>query len=194
MARAASGSRSSSALQWLGSSVAIGLTIIITVLVVRGAKERLDADPPAMLRVQSEPFKPGVLATISSGGVTVEREFPTLDFLLVRGESLDERLPAGAFEAEFTVRFKPGRVDAARIGALLRGGSVIIIRNGAVVHSNFVSDEEKAVLATVPESFSRAPQELTYIFKTDGKSPARLQAVWQPIGADQPQPLPMTAR
>jgi hypothetical protein len=147
-----------------------------------------------MHQAQTAPFRPGVSATLTADGTTIERDFPTLDFELAPGQALDDRLPGGAFEGEFTVRFMAGRVQSARVGALLQGGSVIILREGEVVLSNFIGVQGAVVLTTIPVSFSRAPQELTYIFRTDGGQPARLQAMWQLVDADAPTPLPMGTR
>jgi hypothetical protein len=191
MKKSATHSSSNEALQWFASILAIALTVVITILGVLAARSRLDARTFTMHQAQTASFRPGVSATLTADGTTIERDFPTLDLELAPGQTLDDRLPGGAIEAEFIVRFMAGRVHTARVGALLQGGSVIILRNGEVMHSNFVGAHEAVVLTTIPLSFSRAPQELTYIFRTDGRQPARLQAMWQPIDADAPEPLPM---
>ena len=115
---------------WLFIVVSLAVTIAVTVFLFRVV-------PAAFVPVSAvaseaadvfRPVGPGVHARIVAGDVQVERRLPSLSLALRPGQVLDPRLPAGPFSAEFVVRFDPGRLRRARLGAVIGGGALSIER------------------------------------------------------------------
>jgi hypothetical protein len=90
------------------------------------------------------------------------------------------------------VTFSPGRIHRARIGAVLSGGSLIILRDGEVLLSTYAAlQETKSVLTSLPIGPLKRIEKITYDFTRDGSGPATLRALWQPEGVAEPVPLPI---
>ena len=190
MATRAEPHRTSSTSQWIGSAIAIAVTLVIAVIILRKAREVTD-HVPVVVASDRPALKAGVEAELRANGKVMHATLETLDLTLGPGQPPDAQLTGGKWEGRFAVTFTPGAVRLARIGARLRGGSMIIMRNNNVVLSDYAGDEERTVLATVPLSLGRGMQQLTYIFNSDGRFDVRLQPLWQPEDAADPQPLPL---
>jgi hypothetical protein len=181
----------SAAWQWVASFAAIVVTLIAAIIVMRRAITITKTTPVFDAPRAESAVKPGVDAVLKSGAITIETHFDALNLTLEAGEAPDERLPRGPWEGEFTVVFLPGTVRHARFGARLAGGSIIMMRDDEVILSDY-SDDERIVLAPIPQAIGRAAQRLVFIFKTEGDRPVRLLAMWQPEDASEPQTLPVS--
>ncbi len=170
------------------SLVAIAATFVVAVMLTRAVPE---------LRVRSfsvnptaEPLVRGVHARVTAGSVFVERSLPALAFFLEPGQSLDPRLPPGPFEAIFTVTFSPGSVGAARIGAEIRGGSLLINMKGREIATDHAGQEPRLVLSREPIVMGASLRQAVFEFRADGSGPTGLRAMWQPEGSLVPLPMP----
>lgn len=133
----------------------------------------------------------GTSIIIRAGGVEVHRALPMAAFAIQADQSLDPRIPAGPFECEMTVSFLSGAVRDAHLGAEIQNGSVIIHPAGrAFTAEDAAGNQPKTVIGRDLLSFTRAPQQVTYLFKSTGEGPARLRALWQPLDLGIPLPLP----
>ncbi|MHC5022635.1 MAG: hypothetical protein ACYTGG_01815 [Planctomycetota bacterium] len=183
-------------LMWSGMVAACVCTLIFSVASVRIILEEAESERStvaARRAVDSSVGAPfGVRGRLTAGDVTVERSLPAMSFAVRAGETLDARLPEGPFTATFTVRFRPGTVREARLGADLQGGSLIIRRRGEVLLSTYVGDERETVLTTVPASMSGRSVEVEFEFTADDSDVHALRALWEPSGSMIPLPLPST--
>jgi mono/diheme cytochrome c family protein len=177
---------------WLLMAFAVVITLILAGVLLRlgDSERRVSASHANKSSDKTLQSKHGVTARIVAGGIVVERAFPALSFAIGVGQSLDSRLPAGAFDAEFTVRFQPGDVSLAYLGAEIENASIIIKRGEEIILSDFAGPGGKIALANLPTSLTRRTQQLTYIIKSDGSAPLRLRAMWRPADSDAALPLP----
>ncbi len=180
-----------SLVSWLVIAIALTVTIAVTVFLFRVV-------PAAFVPVSAvaseaadvfRPVGPGVHARIVAGDVQVERRLPSLSLALRPGQVLDPRLPAGPFSAEFVVRFDPGRVRRARLGAVIEGGTLSIERRGKVLLTAD-GDTGAPVMMREPVFLPGREVTFTYRLRCDGDGPVRLQALWRPDGASIDLPLP----
>ena len=177
--------------------LAIAAAIVFALSLVRAAHR---SPSRIVAESQSASFAPGpsdgVLATLKSGSATETRTYPTLDLTVEPGQSVDAELPPGRFEGEFEVRFRTGSIRRAGIGALLRGGSVIIMRGDEVLASDYADAQktEKLVMTKTPVGALKKQELIRYLFKADGVGPHVLRAVWQPEDAPAPVALPAAWR
>lgn len=174
---------------WLLLVVGSVATIVLVLIVVQAApRGDLRQRTEARLKAHTVPM-PGVVARLTSGQTTIERTLPAMAFAVAPDQSLDARIPAGPFEGRFTATFKRGTVRQAYIGARIRGGSLIISRNGEVVLSDYADEEPRLVMTPQPLSLGRATQQFIYEFRSEGTTDAALRAMWQPVSSDVPLPL-----
>jgi hypothetical protein len=168
--------------------LAVAVSIVATLWIVRAATVR-PADPVGAF---DPPPPEGVEVRLWSGEVEVRERWNVLAITLEEGQAIHSTLPPSGFDAEMLVRFRPGATRYARVGAVLQGGSLIIMRDRQVVLSDHAdSSAPRTVLSQVPLSMFRSQEELLYIFRRDGTGEMALAAVWQPEGASAPRPLPM---
>ncbi len=113
-----------SLLPWLGMVVAVVVTIVVAILMLRAAPTKLvRSDSTGRGNFDETTQLPlGVQLVATVGPTTVQRRLTTAAFALSEDQTLDARLPAGPFEAEITVTFHPGAVRRAAIGAEVLGG------------------------------------------------------------------------
>ncbi len=180
---------------WFFMGGAVFAALAMAVLLVRGMPNNKKAAPvqhaTANQSLQQTAPTPGVHARITVGDVTVERTLPSMSFALTPDQSLDARLPAGAFEGEFTVTFHPGNVREGWLGAEIQGGSVIIMqKDRPPLGEGVAGAEPQVVMSRDVIRFSRRGEQVTYLFRSDGTNTARLRAVWRPIESQVPLPLP----
>ncbi len=176
---------------WLFIVVALSVTIAVTFFlfqVVPAALVPVSA-VPSNVADSFNPLGPGVHARIVAGGIQVERRLPALSFSLGSGQVLDPRLPAGPFDAEFVVRFNPGRVRRARLGAEIQGATLSIERRGKVLLTTGV-DTVGPVMTDEPVFLPGREVTFTYRIRRTGDGPVRLQALWRPDNASTDLPLP----
>lgn len=143
----------------------------------------------------------GVLARITAlvpgevkgsiGQVPVERRLPTMAFALQPSESLDSRVAPGPFRAEFTVPFSTALSREAQIGVEFEGGKVMISRRGEIILSDAAAaGQPRIALTTQPIRLLVDQDSLSITFESDGKQPCRVRALWKPVEATVPLPLP----
>lgn len=132
----------------------------------------------------------GVVARVSAGGKTVELTMPELNFTISPDQSLDLGLPPGPFEGRFEATFMPAQAPTAAIGAEVQGGRVIIKLDGSVIASEAPEGADVRRVMSRPIPFRMRPYTVSYEFRSYGRGPARLRALWQPEDVDMPQQLP----
>ncbi len=170
---------------------AVMVTLVVTVMIVRTASTRAQLPEIDFTReAEAAPPELGVQGKLVSGNVSLERRWKSLEISAAMGESVDPDLPPGPFEGEFTIEFRPGQNRWARIGVEIQGGSIIIIRDGEVVHSDYAGPERKVVLTKQPIWLPHRVEVLKYMYKSKAGEAVFLRALWQPIDADEPRPLP----
>jgi len=168
----------------------IGLVAFVLAYGLPGGSRSVVPAPAIALRADLE-TELGVQARITAGDVTIDRTFPSLNFALHPGQSLDARLPAGPFKAEFAVTFLAGQVREATIGAVFQGGSMILRRGDRPpLLADHAGHEARTVMTVQPEFFSRQPQIMSFTFESDGTSACRLRAIWKPGDSQVALPLP----
>ena len=143
---------------------------------------------------------PGVVARItpivggdqrgSIGSAVVERRLPTMAFALQPGESLDSRLPPGPFKAEFDVPFYTAMSREAQLGVEFQGGKVIVRRRGQIILSDAACEEPRLALTSQPVNLLVEQDSMQIQFESNGRQPCRLRAMWKPVDAMVPLPLP----
>ena len=180
---------SSTLSQWIASAAAVALTLVIAILILLQARRVIDRVPVVIDSAQPD-LQVGVTAHFRSGDKLHHVQLESLNLTLSPGQLPQPNLPAGKWSGEFDITFQPGRVRYARIGARLRGGSVIIMRNNDVVLSDYSGDEERIVLSNQLLALGFGLQQLKYIFTCDERFDVRLEAMWQPEDKDAPRPLP----
>jgi len=180
-----------SLITWLVIVLALTVTTGVVVFLFRVLPAAL-VPVSAVPTEEADVFAPvgaGVHARIIAGDVQVERRLPSLSFALRPGQVLDPRLPAGPFDAEIVVRFDPGRVRRARLGAVVEGVTVSIERRGKVL---FTADEDATGPVMMDEPVFLPGREVTFTYRlrSEGDGPVRFQAMWRPDGASIDLPLP----
>ena len=180
-----------SLITWLVVVVALSITIAVVVFLFRGLPASLvpvSAAPTAAADAFS-PVGAGTHARIVAGDVLIERRLPAASFALRPGQVLDPRLPAGPFTAEIVVRFDPGRVRRARLGAVIEGATVSIERRGKVL---FTAGDGGAGPVMMDEPVFLPDREVTFTYRVrcEGDGPVRFQAMWRPEDASADLPLP----
>ena len=176
---------------WLFIVLALAVTIGVAIVLFRVVPTALvpvSAVPSDAIDAFS-PVGPGVHARIVAGDVQVERRLPALSLALGPGQVLDPRLPAGPFSAEIVVRFNPGRVRRARLGAEIEGATLSIERRGKVLVT--VGDDAAGpVMMDEPVFLPGREVTFTYRLRREGNGPVRLKALWRPDDASTDLPLP----
>ena len=178
-----------SLVSWLVIAIALTVTIAVVVLLFRVVPASLVpiSAVPAEAADAFSPVGPGVHARIVAGDVQIERRLPALSFALRPGQVLDPRLPAGPFNAEIVVRFDPGRVRRARLGAEIEGATLSIERHGNVLLTAGGAGATRAM--SEPVFLPGREVTFTYRLSSDG-GPVRLRALWRPEHASIDLPLP----
>ncbi|MEM7228526.1 MAG: hypothetical protein AAF432_06895 [Planctomycetota bacterium] len=177
----------SAGMQWIVGGLLIVAVAVVTLITV--SKSSIVETPAPVRFIQDDrPFgrlaSDGVVATITVAGLTVERPLAAAGFSLQPGESLDERLPAGAMELSLRTIIAPGRSTEARVGARIRGGSFILTHRGDVLLSDAAGDEPVERLTIAPlRRFGPDDEILTYDITWDGIQPIEFRPLWRP--ADQ---------
>ncbi|MHC4909259.1 MAG: hypothetical protein ACYTF9_06025, partial [Planctomycetota bacterium] len=120
-----------------------------------------------------------IVASLSAGGVTVERAFATVAFDVEPGEALDWRLPAGAFTGRFVVRTAAGRDGPAYVGAAIRGGQLIVYHRDKPIVTAYAGDDPQILLSKTPIYLPSAGSEFVYEFVADADRPSSMRAVWR---------------
>ena len=184
------GDRTTSSLMFMLMAIGIGIAVVIAVAMVQfSQRAELPFDS-----AKSNPITPpafGVVGEITVNGIEQAFRASSLNLSAGLSESRDSQIPSVPFEGEFTVTFDRGRVAYARIGAEVQGGSIIVMRGGEVLLSDYATPvEPRIILTRIPVELSKRREQITYIFKSDGAGPTRLRAMWLPEAADQPSPLP----
>jgi mono/diheme cytochrome c family protein len=175
----------------------VALTLVVALALVRGAPRLAAVSAPieAQASGAAPPASPGIRATIEAGGISVQRELSAMAFRVGPGEALDRRLPPGPFRGIFHVAFAPGPVQAARVGAHVQGGQIILRRRGRVLLSDYGDASGKEILTREPQFLGGGGLvDLEIEFVADGDGPAALRALWQPELAQVPLPLPAAGR
>lgn len=175
----------------------LGATTIGAGLFVRlGAPRPIAPRPPANPPFNSSAVAPrdpgyGALLVISGGGETCETTTPALAFALNPGESLDPRIPAGAFVARFEAKLASDISRRARLGATFAGSTVRVIVAGRVIASG------SAAVGDPREAFSGslmlAPGTIITYEVEGGESGSMFRALWHPEEVGAPHPLPVDA-
>jgi hypothetical protein len=172
--------------------LAIILALVGTITMVKMNQAHLHEAQHFIAPVQADLPPIGVRVALRSGTELIERVWPELNISLAHGDSIDAMMPPGPFEGDFEVTFNPGRVRYAQVGAIVQGGSVIVMYEGEVLLSDYSpADHSKVVLCRVPIWLPRQREQIRFDFKADASAPVRLQAIWQPDGMAEPLPLPM---
>lgn len=171
--------------------VSMGAALTGAIAIVRLNHNEIQASmqPTPIVTVVLPPL--GVTGTMRSDRGTQEVNWTSLDLARTDQSAAEPSIPAGPFEGEFIVTFQPGKVRHALVGALIQGGSIIVMHEGQVLLSDFAdASAEKIVLTRLPHWLPLRHEQLTYAFKTDGSGPIRFQPYWQPEGTERPVPLP----
>ncbi|MCZ6837270.1 MAG: hypothetical protein O7G85_15955, partial [Planctomycetota bacterium] len=142
----------------------------------------------------SEIGSTGVEVTLRSGDIEITRTLPHGAFTLNENESLDPRLPSGPFEATITLTFDRGAYREAYLGADIRGGGLIIYRDGEMLRSSYAEDEVKRVMTHQPITLSRKREQLVYEFQAEGPWPIQFRALWRPFETPVAHDLPVTGK
>lgn len=151
----------------------------------RSLRARDHLSPPT-----TRPATLGVVARVTAGGQTVEFSMHELNFAISPDQSLDPRLPPGQFEGRFEATFMPAQAPTASIGAEVQGGQIIIKLDGnAIAHEAPEGADVRRVMSR-PIPFRMRPHTVSYEFRSYGRGPVRLRALWQPEDIDMPQQLP----
>lgn len=168
---------------------AVVAALLTGVLIITTTTERGFTGKAIEPSTAAQTVKPGVVARVTAGEATIEREWDALDFVVAAGHTLDPELAAGAFEGEFIVTFAPGKNRHAYIGAIVRSGSLIIMRDEEVLLSDYAEDEARMLMTRLPIHLPRRHERLVYRFRSDGSRPVQLRALWRPEDAEQPRAL-----
>jgi hypothetical protein len=181
--------RAQTPLSFVLMALGIAIAIIVAVTMVY-LSQRATAPFDSAKANPVAPPQFGVTGTIRADGATREYRAAALNLHIEPGVVHDPELPDTPFEGEFTLTFDRGRVQYARIGAEIQGGSLIIMRSGEVLLSDYAApDAAKLALTRIPIELVRRREQITFIFKTESQGPLKLRAMWQPEGADQASAL-----
>jgi hypothetical protein len=171
----------------------MALALLATVLVAVVAVQQLPTIEfgTGLPETGSDPaaLTPGVHATITVAGRTIEKTMSRLDIRLENGESVDEELPAGPFDATFVVVFTPGQARQAYVGAEIQGGQLIVRRNDRILLSDFAGRESRRAMSPFPISLAARQQEIVYEFSATGDGPYTIRALWRSMEWLEPRPL-----
>jgi hypothetical protein len=151
----------------------------------RSLRARDSLSPPT-----TRPAALGVIARVTAGGKSVELSMPELNFTVSPDQSLDPGLPPGPFDGRFEATFMPNQAPTATIGAEVQGGQIIIKLAGAVLASEASEGTDVRRVMSRPIPFRMRPYTVSYEFRSYGRGPARLRALWQPEDVDMPLQLP----
>ena len=176
---------------WIVIVVALSVTIVVAWALFRVVPAALlpdtaETESPTTSVVATGP---GVQAVITVGDVRLQRSLPSLALALGPREVLDPRLPPGRFEADFVVRFNPGSIRRASLGAEIQGASLTIERRGKVLLTASAGEQARTMMSE-PVFLPGREMTFTYKLRPDGTGPVRLRALWRPQNTTSDLPLP----
>jgi hypothetical protein len=170
-------------------AIALLATVVFAVVVVQNVPTIEFGTQRSEFGTEADVLTPGVYATFTAGGRSIERTMGGLDIRVERGAAIDDDLPTGPFEASFVVLFDNVVARQAYVGAQIRGGQLIVRRDDRVLVSDHAGDDTRLAMSTFPIPFAAGRHRMIYEFNTTGDGPYVIRGLWRSIEWNEPRPL-----